>query len=66
VSFCSRREERDLVDDSRGDVGHLEQLLDLSVLHTLTQLGKDVLDLSDGDESRVLLVEHLESFGELG
>lgn len=52
--------------DSRRDVGHLEELLDLAVLHLLAKLGEDILNLADGDEARVLFVEDLEGLGELG
>jgi hypothetical protein len=54
-----------VVDLSVGpDIGHLEKLLDLAVVHALAELGEDVLDLADGDEARVLLVEDLEGFDE--
>jgi len=48
------------------DVGHLEHLLDLALVHALAELRQDVLDLADGNVPAVLLVKHLERLEELG
>lgn len=50
----------------RSNLSHLQNLLNLALLHLLPELGEDVLDLANGDEARVLLVEHLERLDEFG
>lgn len=50
-----------VVDLAGAGVYGLEELVHLLLGHLLAQVGQDVLDLADADETRHVLVEHLEA-----